>query len=461
MSDILWHAQEIATATLGQTTGDWSCTGISIDSRAISEGDLFIALKGPSFDGHQFVAKALESGAAGALVSERMDDLDPERLIVVSDTVGALNDLALAARARSRAKICAVTGSVGKTGVKETLAYVLSKQGRTHATQGNLNNHYGLPLTLARLPRSAEFCVLEMGMNHAGEIAPLSRMARPHVAVITTIAAAHLENFDNIEGICRAKCEIFEGLEKNGFAILNRDSAFYPMMSEAASSFHQISFGRHPLSDVCVIESQPSQNGGSLVGAEICERISSYRIDRDGDHWIVNSLCVLASVIALGANAKQAAKDFASLPGLKGRGERHALPYKDGRLHLIDESYNANEASMRAALSVLELAEGRKVAVLGDMLELGPEEIKIHESLLDALAKIDLVFACGAMMKHLYDQLPGEKQGGYAPDAQTLAPLVGAALEPGDTVCIKSSRGSRTDLVLDHLLALSQTKCDG
>ncbi len=456
MSDILWNAQEAAQATDGTPFGEWTCTGISIDSRQIAKGDLFIAIKGPSFDGHDYVRAALAGGASAAVVSHiptncRADD----NLLLVKNTTQALEGLGRAARQRSKAKVVAVTGSVGKTGVKEALASVLSKQGKTHATQGNLNNHFGLPLTLARMPRDCDFAVLELGMNHAGELTELSLMAEPDVAVITTIAPAHQEHFADLAAIADAKCEIFIGLKKGGTAVLNADNDFYNRMMQASLTHGAqkiFAFGLEN-GDFSVIECTPEEKG-SHVKADLQGTIIEYNVAHDGIHWVSNSLAILACISALDADINKAANELAHLADLKGRGAVHNIELSGGTFKVIDESYNANDVSMRAALDVLSHQPGRRIAVLGDMLELGPDEIRIHRDLAEACDQIDLVFTCGPLMKHLHDALAQNKRGAHSTDSENLAPLVVQAVQPGDVVSIKSSRGSRTDLVLDALLEL-------
>ncbi len=458
MRDILWTDQEAALACDATPFGTWQCTGISIDSRNIEKGDLFVALKGPSFDGHNYVQAALKAGASAAIVSYipkecRKDD----NLLLVDDTATALEKLAIASRARSKAKVIAVTGSVGKTGVKEALSHVLSKQGKTHATVGNLNNHFGLPLTLARMAKDCDYAVLELGMSHAGELTPLSQMAQPDVALITTVTSAHLEYFDGVEGIADAKCEIFEGLKKEGVAILNADNPYFDRMAKAAQPHKVLSFAQSAAADYKAL-SYHLLAQGSEIKADLNGTQTTYTVSHSGTHWITNSLAVLAGVDALGANMAKAANDMAALSELKGRGATHILDIPGGTICVIDESYNANETSVRAALDVLSHKPGRRIAVLGDMLELGPDEIKIHQGLKNAFDKIDMVFTCGSLMKHLHDALPAQKRGAHASTAQNLSPLVTQAVQPGDVISIKSSRGSRTDLVLDALLELDVKK---
>jgi len=458
MIDLLWTEQDAAAATDGTPFGTWECTGISIDSRNVSKGDLFIAIKGPSFDGHNFVADALKAGASAAMVSNIPTDCrKDDGLLLVHDTTKGLEDLAIKARLRSKARIVCVTGSVGKTGVKEALAEVLSHQGKTHATVGNLNNHFGLPLTLARMPKDCDYAVLELGMNHTGELIPLSKMAQPHVAIITTIASAHLENFKNVEAIADAKCEIFSGLQKDGVAILNADNAYFDHMLKSANDQgvkRTLSFGQSNHSDFKLLSFNASSCGGSNVHAEIKGKIVDFTITHPGEHWVRNSLGVLACIDGLGADVTKAANDLSQLQQLKGRGAIHNIDIPGGTIIAIDETYNANEASMRASLDVLAKYDGRRIAVMGDMLELGPDEVSIHVGLANCLNEIDLVFTCGSLMKHLHNALPQIKRGGHASNSKNLAPLVVQAVQPGDAISIKSSRGSRTDLVLDALLGL-------
>lgn len=458
MSDILWTAEEAAKAVDGTPFGEWACTGISIDSRTVEKGDLFIAIKGPSFDGHKFVRNALKAGACAAIVSQRPTDCrEDDNLLLVKNTTRALEDLGRASRARTNARVVGVTGSVGKTGVKEALASVLSKQGKTHATVGNLNNHFGLPLTLARMPRDCAYAVLELGMNHAGELSDLSKMATPDVGVITTVAAAHLEHFNSEAEIADAKCEIFDGLQKGGSAILNADNVHYERMMQNCRDKgveNILTFGTDT-ADFQALHFEPATRGkGMNISADLDGTRLDYCVAHNGKHWVHNSLAVLASVKALGGDIVQAAEDLNALSQLKGRGAVHTVDLKHGTIRVIDESYNANDASMRAALDVLSHQDGRRIAVLGDMLELGEDEADIHRNLVDACDRIDLVFTCGPLMKHLHQALPSEKRGAHASDAEHLGALVVQAIQPGDVVSIKSSRGSRTDMVLDALLDL-------
>lgn len=461
MNDILWHAAEAAAATQGISQNDWSCTGISIDSRSLTGGDLFIAIKGPSFDGHRFVRQALDNGAAACVVDHIPQDCkDTDALLIVPDTTQALNDLGLAARARSNARFVGVTGSVGKTGVKEALAFTLSRQGKTHATLGNLNNHFGLPLTLARMPKDCDYAVLELGMNHAGELTALSAMAQPHVAIITTVVGAHLEYFGSVDAIADAKAEIFSGLVEGGFAIMNADNAYYNRIRPQAAArgdLRLLSFGHADGCQFKAISAKAAPCCGTFVRAEINGQLIDYTVSHPGDHWVNNSLGVLACLYGLGADVQKGAGDLALLPGIKGRGQTHDLSLPQGHVRLIDESYNANDASMRAALAVLSQASaGRKIAVLGDMLELGAEAEQVHKNLKDAFDGIDLLYACGPLMKHLFDALPAAKQGAYRDTAADLSGVICTDLRDGDVVSIKSSNGSKTGLIVQDLLNLQE-----
>lgn len=457
----LWTSAEAAGACRGSTESFWTASGVSIDSRSVDFGDLFIALRGPSFDGHAFVADALAKGAAAAVVDHAPGSLPPgANLLVVKDTFQALNDLGAAARQRSGATVIGVTGSVGKTGTKEMLRAVLSPQGLTHASTGNLNNHWGVPLSLARMPVDTQYAVIEMGMNHAGEIAPLSRLARPHVAIITNIEPVHLENFTGIEGIADAKAEIFAGLEPNGTAVLNRDNAQFDRLAAAAraAGARVIGFGEHAEADVRLIKLAPSA-ACSCVAADVLGQALTFKIGAPGRHWVPNALGVLGAVAAIGGDLARAGLALAQISAPKGRGERHQIEWRDGSLEIIDDSYNASPPSMRAALAVLAMAKvakgkGRRIAAMGDMLELGPTGPADHAALADDIEKngIDLVFAAGPLMRGLFDALPADRRGAHAANVTELLPQLRAALKPGDVLLVKGSHGMRMDRIVDDLL---------
>ncbi|MGB0630643.1 MAG: UDP-N-acetylmuramoyl-tripeptide--D-alanyl-D-alanine ligase [Alphaproteobacteria bacterium] len=447
MTAPLWTSRDAAAATGGTATADWSATGVSIDTRTLEKGDLFVALAGPNFDGHDFVDRAIEAGAAAALVS-RQDALTGNPGLVVDDTLKAMEALGTAARARSRARIAAITGSVGKTGTKEALAHVLSAQGETGYSKSSLNNHWGVPLSAARLPASAEYGIFEIGMNHPGEITPLVGLVRPYVAVITAIASAHREFFDSVEDIARAKGEIFSCID-GGTAIINRDTEYFPLLSgmaQDAGAGEIVSFGRHADSDMRLIECLSDATGNSIDARWRGDAIS-YRVEQPGVHWAYNSLAVLATADALGADMKRAAAGLATLPGLPGRGEVHVIPWGDGAIRLIDDSYNANPESMSAALKTLGHMQpdgGRRVAIIGDMLELGETSGAAHAGLKDHIVKngIDAVFLAGTEMVALADVLDAGRIGATAETADALLPAVLSGLQAGDVVTVKASNGT-------------------
>lgn len=459
----LWTSAEATRATQGVSEGFWTAGGVSIDSRSVGFGDLFIALRGPNFDGHVFVADALAKGAAAAMVDRVPETLPPAaNLLKVKDTFQALNDLGAAARQRCGAKVIGVTGSVGKTSTKEMLRHVLAAQGATHATTGNLNNHWGVPLTLARMPVDTRYAVIEMGMNHAGEIEPLSRLARPHVGIITTVEAVHLEYFESVEGIADAKAEIFAGFEADGVAIINRDNPHFERLAAAAKSAGAaavIGFGEHPEADARLVKYVPHANC-SCVAAEIMGHPITFKIGAPGRHWVLNALGVLATVHVAGADLAEAGMALAGITAPKGRGERHVVPWRDGgSIELIDDSYNASPASMRAAFSVLAMARpaaprGRRIAVLGDMLELGPEAQAAHAGLAEDILRenIDLVFAAGPLMQALYETLPAQKRGHHAPNSAELIQPLRRAIGNGDVLLVKGSLGSRMGKIVEDIL---------
>jgi UDP-N-acetylmuramoyl-tripeptide--D-alanyl-D-alanine ligase len=461
---VLWNAGAAAAATEGVPVGDWQATGVSIDTRSLNPGDLFVAIKGVASDGHDHARVALEKGAAGVVVRRDFTGVPADAPGVrVDDTTQALEGLGRAARDRSRAKICAVTGSVGKTGSKDALAMILARKGEVHASQGNLNNHWGLPLSLARMPIEVTSGVFEMGMNHPGEIRPLSRLARPHVALITTVELVHSEYFQSVEEIADAKAEIFDGLIEGGTAVLNRDNPMFDRLSAAARNAGAgtiLSFGQHEAADVRVIDTSPDALG-TCVQAEIAGTELRYRVGVPGRHWVLNTLGVLGAAKAMGADLDVAAAMLARLAPPKGRGNRLAIPFEGGELTLIDESYNASPVAVTAAIEVLGMSEpamgGRRIAVLGDMLELGDQSDDLHRALAAPLAqrRIDAVFTAGPGMGRLFEDLPRDMRGGHAETSDKLVPLVTAAVRPGDVILVKGSFGSRMEAVVDALTALS------
>jgi UDP-N-acetylmuramoyl-tripeptide--D-alanyl-D-alanine ligase len=404
----LWTAAEIAAATGGVASGDFAVSGVEIDSRDVIEGDLFFALKGEAMDGHRFVDAAFAKGAAAAVVERPIDG--PH--VLVNNTSTALELLAKAARERAMARVIGVTGSVGKTGVKEAIFAALdrSSRGRAHRSVKSYNNHVGVPLSLARTPAATKFGVYEMGMNHAGEIRALTGQVRPHVALITTIAPAHIENLGSIEAIADAKAEIFEGLEPGGTAIIPADVAQYGQLRRTAERLGVkiVSFGRSDFADVRLLDAVPAPGGGSLVTADMGDRRLCYTVATPGEHWVVNSLAVIAAVRELGGDLGAAGLALAELEGLKGRGARHRLPVEGGIALLIDESYNANPASMQATLADLgRTTAARRVAVLGAMKELGEHGPAFHAELAVPLraAEVDAVIMVGDEMLPLAEEL--------------------------------------------------------
>ena len=464
MSDrALWRTETMAAAMRAETVGPLpsGISGISIDTRTIAPGEAFFAIKGDSHDGHKFVPMALAGGAGLVVVAAGRQAEMPSNapLLLVPDVLAGLVDLAQAARARSTARIAAVTGSVGKTGTKEALRLALSADGETHASAASYNNHWGVPLSLARMPQSAAFGVFELGMNHAGEITPLTRLVRPHVAVITTIEPVHLEYFGSLEAIADAKAEIFAGIESGGAAVLNRDNGQFARLAEAArvaGVSRVVSFGEHDQADARLLKVslQPdcSTVRASILGSEI-----TYKLGAPGRHVVLNSLAVLAAASLLGADLALAALALARLEPPAGRGARVTLTLPTGSALLIDESYNANPASMRAALALLGQApigsRGRRIAVLGDMLELGPEGPALHRALSQPVidSDVDLAFCSGPLMRELWDALPSDCRGAYAPESAGLEAEVLAAIRDGDAVMVKGSLGSRMGPIVKAL----------
>lgn len=452
MSATLWTSAEAASATGGTSQGPaWQAVAVSIDSRTVVPGALFVALVGPNHDGHDHVAAALAQGAAAALVHKIPEGLaENAPLLLVKDTMAGLVALAARARARSNARIIAVTGSVGKTGTKEMLKLSLEQAGVTHVSQGNLNNHWGVPLSLARLPKEAHFAVFELGMNHTGEIAPLTRLVRPHVAVVTTVEAVHMAHFASTRQIAEAKAEIFLGVEPDGFAVLPRDNPHYRFLFEAARAAgitSIISFGSHIDAGARLLDGAINPDA-TLVLALFGDDAISYRIGVAGMQWASNSLAALLAARAAGADLNLAAQALATMSAPKGRGARKTLPWGAGSVQIIDESYNASPISMRAAITTLAAAErphgARRIAVLGDMLELGEAAPAMHGALAQSLIEnpIDLVYTAGPLMRHLYEALPPDRRGGHAADADGVALLIVRDLKPGDIVMIKGSAGS-------------------
>ncbi|WP_170409131.1 UDP-N-acetylmuramoyl-tripeptide--D-alanyl-D-alanine ligase [Ruegeria arenilitoris] len=456
----LWTAAEAAEATGGRATTDWAVNGVSIDTRTIQPGDLFVALKAER-DGHDFVAQALEKGAGAALVSRIPEGVSKDApLLIVDDVQTGLEALGQAGRARTDARVVGVTGSVGKTSTKEMLATILEKQGKTHASVASYNNHWGVPLTLARMPRDIEFAVIEIGMNHPGEIAPLARQARPHVALVTTVAAVHLEAFDSVAGIAQEKAAIFEGLEPGGAAIVNADIEHAEILRQIAQDYGAgiVDFGRkaadYALTDI-------SQGGDSVrAEAAVGDATITYDVQSAGTHFAMNALGALAACVEMGVDLDEAIAGLRQWSPVKGRGVREVLPLAaGGQIELLDDSYNANPTSMEAALDVLAAAEGtRRVAFLGDMKELGTQEIAMHSGMADvaAMAQVDQVHCIGPLMMALHAALPEGKRGLWSETSTEMAAHLPDLIRAGDTVLAKGSLSMALAQIVDGLRKMGQ-----
>ncbi len=459
----MWTVEAMTSAMRAEPAGllPQAVTGISIDSRTLKPGDAYFAIRGAVHDGHDFVAAALAAGAALAVVerAQAAKFASETPLLVVEDVLAALVDLAHAARARLEGQVIAVTGSVGKTSTKDALFQVLSAQGETHASVASFNNHWGVPLSLARCPASSRFAVFEIGMNHAGEISVLVKIVRPHVAIITAVEPVHLEFFSGIEAIADAKAEIFEGVVAGGAVVLNRDNAQFERLARRARELgisRIIGFGADESADARLIDLSLHATC-SAVHADILGHEVTYKLGVPGRHVAMNSLAVLAASSLAGADLALASLSLSQIVPGSGRGVRRALEVPGGEATLIDESYNANPASMAAALSVLGQAKvgprGRRIAVLGDMLELGTASAELHGALNEAVNanRIDLVYCCGPLMRNLWDALSSGKRGGYAENAVTLEPQVVAAIRAGDVIMIKGSFGSKMKTIVNAL----------
>jgi UDP-N-acetylmuramoyl-tripeptide--D-alanyl-D-alanine ligase len=459
----LWTSSAMAAAMGASRNGALpeAVSGLSIDSRGIAPGQAYFAIKGDVHDGHDFVVAALKAGAALAVVeaAQREKFASDAPLLVVEDVLAGLVDLSRAARARLDAQVIAVTGSVGKTSTKEALRRVLGAQRPTHASTASFNNHWGVPLSLARCPASVRFAIFEIGMNHAGEIEPLVQLVRPRVAIITTVEPVHLEFFTGIEAIADAKAEIFTGLQPGGAVVLNRDNSQFSRLSRRARKLgisRIVSFGAHKKSDARLIDVS-LHAACSAVHANILGHDVTYKLGMPGRHMAMNSLAVLAAASLAGADLALAALSLSQIKPAAGRGVRRALEVAGGEATLIDESYNANPASMAAALNVLGRAaigpHGRRIAVLGDMLELGPTGPELHRGLVDAVKAdhIDLVYCCGPLMRNLWDALSTGKRGGYAESAAGLEAQAVGAIRAGDAIMVKGSLGSKMKTIVNAL----------
>lgn len=462
---LLWTSEELVGATGGRPLGDMrdGVTGISIDSRTLEPGEAFFAIKGEKFDGHDFATAAMKAGAGLLVVSEsKLPALGRLSMpkIVVPEVLAALEDLGRAARARSRAKVIAITGSAGKTTTKEMLRHALGAAGTVHAAARSFNNHWGVPLTLARLPKDADYAIFEIGMNHPGEIRPLAALVRPQVAIVTLIAAAHLGHFKNLGEIARAKAEIFEGVERGGHALINRDDQRWKILSKLASEAgvkNIWGFGEHARAQFKLTRCSLNPDG-STITAKIAGQELAAEIGAPGRHMVQNALAVMGAAHLVGADLAKVLPALADIVPEEGRGRRHKLTHPDGAITLIDESYNANPASMKAALGLLDTTpvtgKGRRIAVLGDMLELGEQSARLHGELADLIAETstDIVFLAGEEMKALADKLPSDVRAEYRPRVGEIEPLLLDEVGPGDAVMIKSSNGVGFSRLVDALV---------
>jgi UDP-N-acetylmuramoyl-tripeptide--D-alanyl-D-alanine ligase len=464
----LWTHEEAGAATGGRATAAFDATGLAIDSRGLAPGDMFVALTAAR-DGHDFAADAFARGASAALVSRIPEGCENRPLLVVDDVQAALEALGRAGRARTGARVLAITGSVGKTSTKDMAAHALAGQGRVHAATRSFNNHWGVPLTLARMPRDADYAVIEIGMNRPGEIAPLAAQARPHAAIVTTVAPVHLEGFPEtgIEGIAAEKAAIFSGLEPGGTALWNADlGPLSDILAHAAPGGGR-SFGArggdwrltrvHSGAEAVTCEAEGPE--GAFV----------YRIGTPGAHFATNALAVLAGIHALGGDLAQAALALADWTPPDGRGRRHAVEFGPGLppVDLIDDAYNANPASVGAALDLLAGTTvprgGRRIAILGDMKELGPTGRDLHAALAghDAIDALDAVHCVGPLMAALHAALPAGRRGRRAETAEALAPALADLIRPGDAVLVKGSLSMRMAVLVEGVRALADRRPPG
>lgn len=467
-SNTIWSAKEAAVATGGQASGEWMATSLSIDTRSLEQGALFVALKGDNGDGHAYVADALKKGAVAALVDYAVEGIDAKKLLIVDNTLIALQKLGEAGRQRTSAKIIGVTGSVGKTGTKEMLATAFSAQGQTHASVKSFNNHWGVPFSLASMHAGSDFGIFEMGMNNPDEITPLSHLVKPDIAIITNVESVHAGNFaKGEEGIADAKSEIFNGMRHGAVAILNRDNIWFEKLRGKAQDkgLHIVSFGEDKHADARLTGFLVAANG-SRVDADIMGDKVSFTMQSTGKHLALNALSVLAAVKLSGGDLNKAAREIGKIEPLPGRGKREMIDVGDANnpVILIDESYNASPVAMKAAFKVLAMIDpgrgGRRIAILGDMYELGADAPRLHQELIMPLeaAGVQLVYTSGPLMKNLYNALPKEKRGAHIDDTRELASIVPDVLRPGDVVMVKGSRGPgekpRMQLVVEALRAL-------
>jgi UDP-N-acetylmuramoyl-tripeptide--D-alanyl-D-alanine ligase len=459
----LWTSTDLAKVLGGKASADFACNGVAFDSREIGAGDLFFALKGEQADGHRFVAGAFANGAAGAIVSEPVDGAH----ILVPDTMRALEQLGVASRARVDATIFGVTGSAGKTGTKEALYAALNRAsfGKAHRSVKSYNNHVGVPLSLARMPAETRYGVFEMGMNHAGELSALTQFVRPHIAIITTIAPAHIEFFADESGIADAKGEIFEGLVEGGTAIIPRDNVHYPRLRAKAERHAAkiVSFGFSEEADVRCIDHVAGNGGGTLITAKLPGGLLCYTLSQPGDYWIANSLAVLAAVEAAGADLATAGLALAELGGMKGRGARHQISVQGGTALLVDESYNANPASMAATITALQNSPSeRRVVVLGTMKELGDKSADFHAGIKPHLddAGVGYALLVGEGMAPLAEALAADVAWAgkftHCAHASDAIPVAKSIIRAGDAVLVKGSNSMGLSAIVDAFVGSAE-----
>jgi UDP-N-acetylmuramoyl-tripeptide--D-alanyl-D-alanine ligase len=470
----LWTSADAVAATGGHTTKEWVAQGVSIDTRTLQPGDMFVALTDVR-DGHDFVAQALEKGAAAAIVTHRPDGVaDDAPLLIVDDVLAALGALGVAARARTDARIAAITGSVGKTSTKEMLRAVLERQGKCHAAEASYNNHWGVPLTLARMPADTDYAVIEIGMSNPGEITPLSKMARPHAAMVTTVAAAHLASFESLADIAVEKASIMDGLEQGGVAVLNGDIETSHVLQDHAKALGvtQILYGQ--TGPDWVVKDVRITGDVTVIKATAADADYLFKLSVPGRHFAMNAVGVLAVAEALGADPIAASLDIAAWVPPAGRGTREVIVTdmaNDGEsLELLDDAFNANPTSLAASLEVLaaskpsdnvgRIVKGRRVAILGDMLELGVAEVEMHREMAENphLKQLDLIHCAGPLMRHLWEALPEEKQGQWAATAAELVPRVSRLVDAGDVVLVKGSKGSKVSVIVDAIRKLGHRR---
>ncbi len=469
MVEPLWTSAQIAAATGGTEIAPFEVFGVDIDSRDIRHGDLFVALKGENADGHQYIDRAAEKGAFGALVERSSNLSDDTPAVAVNDTLAALSELGTAARERLTGKVIGVTGSVGKTGTKSVLAAALSGSGETFSSIRSFNNHIGVPLTLARTPPAVDYAVLEMGMNHAGELRALTQIAKPDIAIITTVEAVHMEFFDSVAQIADAKSEIFEGLQPGGTAIINHDNPYFARMldaAKAAGADNILSFGFHDDADIRLVKQKLHDDCSCLV-ADVAGVLLTYKLGIPGEHWVRNSLGVLAAVHAAGADLGLAGLTLADQRPPKGRGRRHVVPVPGGEILVVDESYNASPVAMAAAIQLLggtapPAKAGKRVAVLGDMRELGETGPAHHRDLASTLAEagVTQIVTVGPLMRHLVDALPPSISATHCSNAAAAIEAVMEAVASGDVVMVKGSNAVGLSAVVDALIDLEHRSVD-